>query len=546
MDAQISNPSSDTQPSQASQPEINLINPEVNPVDSIDPVDNTNPSEESSAPQALISITPIAPTTVTVNNFNNVTTGDTTPRFEWSVVSPDGSATRFEIYLGASATSMEYFAETRNSFYEIPKARALFAGEKEWDNTSYFWKIVALNEGGEVVGESASANFTVVKSLVGQDTLAKGIYLHDSGGNPVFTLRENQSPATYGGGWENVPNGCLPDGYGFADFGTFNGVDNIIEHTRNHSYRLDFDDTLNIQDFSLQMSDWGDYLPYGKNADGVYGVSMYAYNSNNQLIDQDTISFTSSEGGLSRNNAEFRHTRMSGDVCMAEPGEPGKYTFHVTGDRISYVELRFKDRASMDPNIGFRFPRINGVSVHMAKIKGTFFLDYDYDNVRDANEPGVSNLSTSLKTEIQQRDLVTIDTPKTGYFETEIDGVNLNLTLDETDQDIPAGYRYVGPTQFTLREAVDNDLGDLPFITGNPVVTVQNPPVSEGTVLGASTTRTTVAANATTSTQMPSRVLGASTLSPTGVSLETILGGAVMILAFGVYMLTKATKISFN
>ncbi len=329
---------------------------------------NETINEESQTESVIQTPEPIkiALESFSVNFPVSNTIGDITPRFEWSTLSGSPVA-NYQVYVGRDAANLSLFGQSTNNFYETPKNKELYAGEKEWDTTTYYWQVKALDSNGNLIGESNIANFNLVKSLVGKDTLAEGIYLNASSGvNPVFTIREFEQPGAYGGnlnGVMNVTNACIFGGYGFSDLGIVDGVQSTIQHTRQHEYQLDFDATKSVKEFSLQMADWGDYLPYGGNADGVYWVTLFAYNNNDQLLDQDRISFTSTGTQINRRiTQEFGNLSISGDICTAKPGEPGNYTFNVSSsENISYVVLKFKDRESMDPNIGFRFPVINGV-----------------------------------------------------------------------------------------------------------------------------------------------------------------------------------------
>jgi hypothetical protein len=324
------------------------------------------PTEVTEIESKTIEIVEEEPMTFVLNHSGGSTTGDLTPKFEWSI-NGGGTVSKFQIYLGNSSENLTLFTETSLNYYDTPKSKQLYAGEKEWDVTKYFWQVKALDSEGNVIGESNVENFQLIKSLVGKDTVATGVYLNASAGeNPIFTIREFSSPSSYGGNYEgvlNVPNACIFGGYGFADLGIVNGVESTVQHTRQHEYRMDFDAEIDTKDFALQMADWGDYLPYGKNEDGVYAITLFAYDKNDQVVDQDTISFTAPDKKVNGTETlEFGNLSISGDICTAAEGQPGNYTFRVSSQsEISYVVLKFKDRQSMDPNIGFRFPVINGV-----------------------------------------------------------------------------------------------------------------------------------------------------------------------------------------
>jgi hypothetical protein len=186
------------------------------------------------------------------------------------------------------------------------------------------------------------------QSVVGQGVVHPLLNIETSGGNDVFALRELVAPVAFGGGAQNFANYCLgPDG-GFADLG------NTTFHytTKNHQYAFAF--TSSISEFTIRMVDWGDFLPYGGNVDQTYAVTMTAYNAANDVVDTDTVQFTSSSTATSnRPSNEFGPLGTSGDACLATAGQPGNYTFHVQGSGIVRVTLSPRDRPSTDPNIAF-------------------------------------------------------------------------------------------------------------------------------------------------------------------------------------------------
>jgi len=184
------------------------------------------------------------------------------------------------------------------------------------------------------------------QSVVGPGVVHPLLNIETSGGNDVIALREEVAPAAYGGGTQNIVNDCLgPDG-GFADLGntTFQYT------TKKHQYAFAF--TRAISEFTIRMVDWGDFLPYGGNADNTYAVTMTAYNAANEVVDTDTIQFTSSSTAISnRPSNEFGSLGVAGDACLATPGQPGNYTFHVQGSGIVRVTLSPRDRQSTDPHM---------------------------------------------------------------------------------------------------------------------------------------------------------------------------------------------------
>jgi len=191
------------------------------------------------------------------------------------------------------------------------------------------------------------------QSVVGQGVVHPILNIETSGGNDVVALREQVFPPAYGGGEDNIVNDCLgPDG-GFADL----GHSPFSFSTKNHQYAFAF--TKPITEFTIRMVDWGDFLPFGGNGDQTYAMTMTAYNAANDVVDTDTIQFTSDSTAIqSRPSNEFGPLNIAGDACLATAGQPGNYTFHVQGSGIVRVTLAPRDRPSTDPhmalsNLGF-------------------------------------------------------------------------------------------------------------------------------------------------------------------------------------------------
>lgn len=189
--------------------------------------------------------------------------------------------------------------------------------------------------------------------MVGPGVAHPLLEIHTSGGNDVMAIHELENPAAYGGNHIQpngtilqLANGCLGPG-GFADLGT----GDFTPATKKHQYVFTFASGVAVQSFSLRMVDWGDFLPFGANADHVYSMDMAAYNAAGDVVDTDRIQFTAAGTALIRDSVEFGSLRLAGDACSATPGQPGNFTFHVSGPGIVRVTLQPKDRPSEDPNM---------------------------------------------------------------------------------------------------------------------------------------------------------------------------------------------------
>lgn len=210
-------------------------------------------------------------------------------------------------------------------------------------------------------------------SVVGPGAVHPLLTIESSGGNDVLAIHENENPVAFGGtfidpqgNWWNIGNLGIGSG-GFADVGS----GNFTFETKQHQYVFTF--ATEIQRFSVRMVDWSDFMPYGGNADKTYAMKMVAYNAALDVVDTDQIQFSSTGVGLTRTSPEFGDSRLSGDAVLAAPGQPGNFTFKVAGPGITRVELRPKDRASMDP--------------HMALAELSFEVtDSDGDGVPDSED----------------------------------------------------------------------------------------------------------------------------------------------------------------
>jgi hypothetical protein len=187
------------------------------------------------------------------------------------------------------------------------------------------------------------------ESVVGQGKLpgAAELIVGTSGGNDVVAVAENGNPIAFGGGSQNIRNGCLPTG-GFADIGS----GDYTYTTKNHAYSFTFPAGTTVSQFSLGMSDWGDYLPYGAGPGGVLSASLTAYNGVGQLVDTDTFDIHSTSDLVAhRPSSDFGDLATAGDACSATATQPGKAQFAVSGAGIALVTFGFANRPSMDPHV---------------------------------------------------------------------------------------------------------------------------------------------------------------------------------------------------
>lgn len=135
-------------------------------------------------------------------------------------------------------------------------------------------------------------------------------------------------------------NGIDPKG-GFSDW---------IMHEKNkkqpHFYTFTFAEGTSVSYFTLHMLDFGDFNPTESK---THSVSLVAFTAGDQIA--HTLSYTSDGGGAPRFSNEYGDLWYSGDAISAKPGQPGNWTWEVSGKGIVKLELQFG--SGHDPNIGF-------------------------------------------------------------------------------------------------------------------------------------------------------------------------------------------------
>jgi len=181
------------------------------------------------------------------------------------------------------------------------------------------------------VGGSVEGMGMVVPNLNidGKGTAAK--ILPDT--DPVVYFAPNATLAT--------SNGNLLPGGGFSDVSTRN-------LGQAHLYTFTFAASTSVSNFTLHMLDYGDLNP---SRSINHYVSMTAYNASGVVVGKQELQYTSSAEVSPHSSSIYGDLQVSGDANDAEPGEPGNWTWNVSGTRIVKVVLEFG--AGFDPNIGF-------------------------------------------------------------------------------------------------------------------------------------------------------------------------------------------------
>jgi hypothetical protein len=132
-------------------------------------------------------------------------------------------------------------------------------------------------------------------------------------------------------------NGGLSTNGGFSDVTTKQALGA-------HQYTFTFAPGVTVSSFSLHMLDYGDFNPTNST---YHLVNMVAYNAANVPVGQDQLSYTST-GNIS---SLYGDLVLTGDAIDAISGQPGNWTWGVSGTGITRIVLSFG--IGHDPNIAF-------------------------------------------------------------------------------------------------------------------------------------------------------------------------------------------------
>jgi hypothetical protein len=165
----------------------------------------------------------------------------------------------------------------------------------------------------------------------------------DAKGTAIKIL-EAADPMLYkalsGTGLPAINNGGVAVNGGFSDQAT-------QSLNQAHLYTFTFPGT-SVSNFSLHMLDYGDLNP--TRAESHY-VSMTAYNATGDVVSKQELSYTTPGEVLPSNSNLYGDMRLAGDALNASPGQPGNWTWNVSGSGIVKVVLEFG--VGFDPYIGF-------------------------------------------------------------------------------------------------------------------------------------------------------------------------------------------------
>ena len=159
----------------------------------------------------------------------------------------------------------------------------------------------------------------------------------DAKGTAIHVV-EGALPSVYASNVNGAPlfNAGMEAAGGFSD--------PVTQATQGaHLYTFTFAPGVSISNFSLHMLDYGDFNPTGSSS---HVVTMTAYNASNVAVSSQQLSYTT-VGTIS---PVYGDLLVSGDALSATPGQPGNWTWNVSGTGIVRVVLEFG--AGHDPNIG--------------------------------------------------------------------------------------------------------------------------------------------------------------------------------------------------
>ena len=197
------------------------------------------------------------------------------------------------------------------------------------------------------------SGFTSGTLIEGSGLVLDGMTIATPNGRAVV-IYESAAPAAYGApnyGTCGVPggfptNGCLDDNGGLSN-------DVYASTDQPHSYEFVFDTP--VSEFVLHMLDFGDYNP---TSSAEHYAVMTAFDASDNPVDTHELDYTS-QAAVNPRSGDYgdmacpanSYPGGSGDACTAEPGDPGNWTWNVSGTGIVKVTLEFG--VGFDPKIAF-------------------------------------------------------------------------------------------------------------------------------------------------------------------------------------------------
>jgi hypothetical protein len=186
------------------------------------------------------------------------------------------------------------------------------------------------------------ANFSQVavgQSIEGMSAVAPGLDINANG--TAIKVMKDVLPQMY-----LAPNSGGING-GLAATGGFSDALAVYPPNNNaHLYTFTFAPGVSVSNFSLHMLDFGDLnLTLSTN----HYASMTAYDVNGAVVAMQELIYTSPPERNPTSSNIYGNLQTSGDAASALPGQPGNWTWNVSGNGIVRVVLAFG--VGHDPNI---------------------------------------------------------------------------------------------------------------------------------------------------------------------------------------------------
>lgn len=275
-----------------------------------------------------VTSTPTATATATGSQTATGTstpTGSTTPTFTATATStPTGSATPTFTATSTGSVTPTFTATPTGSATATPTGTGT---PPICPPTTVAVDFGQIDPGETVEGMGAVAPYLDINSVSG--TAVKII-----AGDPAFQYLAGQPP---------LENGGIAPGGGFGDpSGRGTSLPEYL-------YEFTFADGFTVTEFSVRMLDFGDFNP---RADVNHSIVLTAYDAAGVPVGTQGLTYTTDPERLPDNSPEWGNMQVHGDALLAEDGDPGRWTWSVTGDGIAKVVLRF-DGVGFDPNFGF-------------------------------------------------------------------------------------------------------------------------------------------------------------------------------------------------
>ena len=159
----------------------------------------------------------------------------------------------------------------------------------------------------------------------------------------AIRIAEGSGPNLYNatGSGTLVSNGGIAPTGGFSDLVT-------RDAGQAHRYTFTFTPGVTVTNFVLQMLDFGDLNP---TLNTNHLVTLTAYNSSNAIVTRQQLNYTTRAESLPTTSNIYGNLQITGDAHSGVPGQPGNWTWDVSGNGIVRIVLEFG--AGYDPNLGF-------------------------------------------------------------------------------------------------------------------------------------------------------------------------------------------------